>query len=195
MKNETKVELLVMALLIGVGAWLRVVLQDLPNVAPVAASSLLAAVYFRRATWALAVPLLMLAISDLFIGSYHFGLMLVVYGMLAVPVACRKVLQRHCSLSRGATNRGGVDAVLPLLKFLGCAVVASTLFFVTTNFAHWWIYDMYPHTMSGLLECYVNALMFFRYTLIGDVVFSTVLFSVYATVHVMGTVGVFRTAR
>jgi len=176
-KNMTKMELFVLVSLIGGGAWMRVMLTDFPNVAPVAACTLWATVYFRRATWALAVPLLTMAISDVFIGSYHGGQMAVVYVMLALPVACRKFLQRNCSLN------GRTEVVAPLMKFVGCAAVASILFFVVTNFAHWCFYDMYPRTMPGLVQCYVGALPFFRYTLTGDFVFAASLFSSYAAAH------------
>jgi len=195
MKNEMKVEFFVLVLLISVGAWLRVMLQDLPNVAPVVATTLMAAMYFRRATWALTVPLLTMAISDLFIGSYQLGLMAVVYCMLSLPIACRKILQRHCALDQGAAARHGANVIAALLKFLGCAVVTSTLFFVVTNFSHWWIYHMYPHTVSGLAQCYVQAIPFFRYALVGDIVFATALFSIYAMAHAMAAAGVFRAAR
>jgi hypothetical protein len=54
------------------------------------------------------------------------------------------------------------------------------LFFLVTNFAHWWFFGMYAHTVAGLIECYVQALPFFRYTLTGDGLFAGMFFGAYA---------------
>jgi hypothetical protein len=47
------------------------------------------------------------------------------------------------------------------------------VFFVGTNFAHWLLTDMYAKSLDGLVLCYVNALPFFRGTLLGDALFVT----------------------
>lgn len=47
--------------------------------------------------------------------------------------------------------------------------IASLTFFILSNFGSW--YFWYPHTLSGLLACYIAALPFFRNTLISDLVF------------------------
>ncbi|MCH2127631.1 MAG: hypothetical protein MK179_00745 [Pirellulaceae bacterium] len=178
MKNVAKADLFVWVALISVGAWLRVLLQDLPNVAPVIAVAMMAAVYFRQAGWAWSVPILTMAISDVFLGSYHGGLMLVNYAMLALPVVCRHFLKRHCSL--GAQN----SEIAAMAKFVGCAAVASVLFFVVTNFAFWCFFDMYPRTLVGLTQCYIQALPFFRYSFLGDFVFAASIYSIYLGAHV-----------
>lgn len=46
---------------------------------------------------------------------------------------------------------------------------ASFLFFLLSNFGVW--YNWYPHTWSGLLECYLLAVPFYKNTLLGDLVF------------------------
>ena len=64
--------------------------------------------------------------------------------------------------------------------FLAIAVVISSLqFCLITNFAVWLAPNtLYPKTFSGLIECYVMALPFFRNSLLGDVVYTTVFFTV-----------------
>lgn len=47
--------------------------------------------------------------------------------------------------------------------------LASFFFFLISNFGVW--LSWYPQTWSGLLDCYVMALPFYRNTLIGDLVF------------------------
>ena len=58
-------------------------------------------------------------------------------------------------------------------------LLAATAFFVVTNFGVWALADgsRYPHTLAGLLDCYVQAIPFFRNTLISMAVFLPLLFS------------------
>ena len=46
---------------------------------------------------------------------------------------------------------------------------ASFAFFLISNLGVWWY--SYPHTVSGLIACYVLAIPFYKYTLIGDMIF------------------------
>ena len=55
---------------------------------------------------------------------------------------------------------------------LGGALAGSLVFYLSTNLAHWWLTTDYPHTTSGLVECYVAALPFYRWTPVGDLVWS-----------------------
>ena len=54
-----------------------------------------------------------------------------------------------------------------------CSLLASVLFFLVTNFGCWLWFDLYEHSVSGLVHCYAQALPFFRYTLAGDLVFAS----------------------
>jgi hypothetical protein len=61
---------------------------------------------------------------------------------------------------------------------MGSAAATSVSFYLLSNFAVWSAYDMYPKTLSGLMTCYAMAIPFFRGTLVGDLVFTAVLFAV-----------------
>src|SRR3989344_380768 len=52
---------------------------------------------------------------------------------------------------------------------LGVTLFASAQFYLLTNFAVWAFGTLYPKTAAGLLSSYINALPFFRNTLLGDV--------------------------
>jgi hypothetical protein len=56
---------------------------------------------------------------------------------------------------------------------------SSFQFFVLTNFAVWLTGLMYPKTLEGLIQCYIMALPFFRNSLVGDYIYTTVLFGLY----------------
>ncbi len=163
-------------LLIGSGVGLRLACQDLPNFAPVAAVALFAGYFFRSSLLALCVPLAVMGISDWFVGGYHWGVMAVVYAMLACPALLGPWLRRTFVFQ----DRRPAQRLAPLAGLVTCGLLSSILFFVVTNFAVWAAFDSYAANWTGLMHCYAAAIPFFRYTLAGDLFFGLVLFSTYA---------------
>lgn len=62
---------------------------------------------------------------------------------------------------------------------LGTGLGTAVLFYLVTNFGVWAFGKgvQYPHTPAGLLDCYVQALPFFRNHVVGTLAFSALLFS------------------
>ena len=58
------------------------------------------------------------------------------------------------------------------------ALLGPTSFFVVSNYAVWATGGMYPHTMSGLLACYVAAIPFYRNDLIATAIVAGLAFGV-----------------
>ncbi len=54
-------------------------------------------------------------------------------------------------------------------------LVASLLFFVVTNFGVW-LSGWYGYTIEGLSACYIAAIPFYRNQVLGDVLFTALLF-------------------
>ena len=146
----------------------RLAFQDLPNFSPVAAIALFAGYYCRDLRLALALPPIVMAISDLFIGSYDIVTMIVVYALLALPAVFG---------SQVAKSSKGVKAT-PWL--LASSLGGSVCFFLGTNLAVFVQSSMYENSMAGLLKCYTLALPFFKYTVSGDLIFGCVIFVTYA---------------
>ena len=117
---------------------------------------------------------MVMALSDLVIGGYTWQMMLLVYAMLALPVALRSFLRRQLTLT------GDQPKWKPVAGLLGCSLGASLAFFLVTNFGSWLWFGMYENSLAGLLACYTAAVPFFRYTLAGDLVFACLLFGGYA---------------
>lgn len=135
-----------------------------PNFTPLAAAALFAGFYFRRWWAAAAVPLTALLIGDSLIGGYAPGVMITVYAAMLVPLAWRRWLRGRLSPAR-----------------VGAAALASSaVFFLSTNFAHWAFTRMFEPTLAGLAQCYAAALPFLKYTVAGDLVWSGVIFGIYA---------------
>lgn len=132
------------------------------NFAPVGALALLGGFVLPRkhAVW---LPLSAMAISDLIIGTHN--LMLWTWGSFA--------LIAFLSSAYASKRSIGAPAV-----FVG-AIGSGLLFFIVTNFGVWLMSGMYTPTVSGLIQCYYNALPFFRNTLLGDVFFSASFYAAY----------------
>ena len=76
-------DILTATLLVCMGVVLRLGLEDYPNVSPVAALALLAGYILRGRVLALAVPLIVLTMSDLYFGGYAPKVMVSVYALVA----------------------------------------------------------------------------------------------------------------
>jgi len=135
-----------------------------PNFTPITAIALFGGVYFSRKT-ALILPMLAMLISDLFIGLYDFKLMAVVYLSFLLAVGLGFMLKKN------KTQKWHLVA--------GGAILASVLFFVVTNFAVWAFSPWYSKTITGLIQCYIMGLPFFKNTLLGNLFYTSVLFGAY----------------
>lgn len=65
---------------------------------------------------------------------------------------------------------------LSAFRFAGCAVAASTAYFMISNFGVWLAWGIYPHTREGLIACYVAALPYYRTSSLSTLVGGAVLF-------------------
>ena len=130
-----------------------------PNFTPIAAMALFGGAYFADKRLAFIVPLAAMLLSDLIIG-FHTG-MPVVYFSFALMVLIGMRMSKNIN---------------PKSVAIG-ALSASILFFLVTNFAVWMMSTtLYSKDFSGLTACYVAAIPFFHNTLLGDLLFTSVLF-------------------
>lgn len=132
------------------------------NFTPVLAIALFAGAYFNQKYVAFIVPMVVLFVSDLFLGLH--ASMWGVYTAMLIAILIGSALK----------NRIRISSVLL------ASLSASVVFFLLSNFAVWtggWC--GYPMTTSGFILCYEMALPFFRNELLGTLVFSGVLFGAY----------------
>lgn len=142
-----------------------------PNMAPMAALALFAGCYVSGRV-GLILAFGAMAFSDILghwfqiptMGFYNRGTMLTVYLAIALT-ACM-----------GALLRGRVSA----WSVAAASLAGTAVFFLSTNFACWLDPLMgYSQDLAGLGRCYFNAIPFARYTLIGDLFYSGILFGIY----------------
>lgn len=132
-----------------------------PNFAPVGAIALFGGAHFRNRFSAFAVPLVVLFLSDLFIGFHRT--MPFVYVGFSIIVLMGMLLR----------NRRSVLAVCCL------SLATSLVFFVVSNFGFWALGTIYPKTATGLLSSYIAAIPFFQFTVAGDLFYCAIMFGGY----------------
>ena len=62
------------------------------------------------------------------------------------------------------------------LRIINTALLASLIFFLITNFSVFLTSSLYPKNMIGLIECYTLAIPFFLNTIMGNVIYSLIMF-------------------
>ena len=165
-KKRKILELIIVLILILIGVSLRL-LPHPPNFAPILAIALFGGVYLSRKI-AFVLPILAMVISDIFIGYYGIILMVSVYGVFLLSVILGLWLKKH---KKWYTVGGS-------------AVLSAVLFFLITNFAVWAFNPWYAKTFSGIVQCYLMAIPFFKNTLLGNLFYVTIFFGAYEIAEV-----------
>jgi hypothetical protein len=129
------------------------------NFTPVAAIALFGAAYLNRKQSVL-VPLALMMISDLFLGLHNT--ILFTWGSFALIVVLGFAFNKKPTA----------------LRIGAMSLVSSLLFYLITNFGVW-LMGWYPHTLKGLVDCYVLALPFLRDFTVATVLYSAVFFGAY----------------
>lgn len=149
------------------GVILRLI-PHLPNFAPIAAIALFGSVYLpfgkngMHKKYAIVIPIIAMLIGDYFIGFYNPWVLISVYGSFLIIGLIGLWLKNHKTM----------------LNIVGASLSGSIIFFLVTNFSMWAIpHSFYPHNLQGLLTCYTMGLPFFRNTILGDLFYIGVMFS------------------
>lgn len=151
------------AILMVIATVISRILPHPPNFTPILAVSLFSGAYLTDRKLALVVPILAMFVSDLYLGFHD--LMPVVYGFMVLSVLFGKQIGTSVSKSFGYT------------------FVGSVLFFVVTNVAVWATSGMYTLDLVGLRHCFVMAIPFFQNSILGDLVYSGILFGTMALLN------------
>lgn len=175
LRNSWLSDSLLVTGLILIGFLARVTLADVPNFSPVAALALFAGFWLSRPYLAWIVPFAVMFSTDAYLdrGGYELPVQMMVYGTLALPCLLGQLVRRtnqrdQAKLSVKQPSRFRRGMVLAVQ--LGSSTLAgAVLFFVGTNLACFWYW--YDHSAAGLSSCFVNAIPFFRFTLLGDLTF------------------------
>ena len=125
-----------------------------PNFSPILASAITAPLLIKDRLFGIAIPIVAMFLSDVILGFHPYQF--VIYCTILTIALVSPMKKNYTML--GIMALGG-----------------SVLFFITTNFAVWAIWDYYPKTIEALLTCYTLALPFFKNTLISTCLFTGLL--------------------
>lgn len=156
-------QLIFLVAIIAFSLILRLV-PHLPNFSPVMGVALFAGVYFNNKWFAPIIPLVILLITDYFLGFYPEIAFVYIPFLISVLLGF------------------GLRKRLNPLNLLGFSLLSSVLFFIISNFGTFLLGNAYPQTMAGLMECYTLAIPFFRNALLGDIFFTFAIFGFYELV-------------
>jgi hypothetical protein len=151
---------LVLCAMIAAAAFTRL-MPHLPNFTAVGAMALFGGAYFSSKKLAFAVPLIAMFLTDLILG-FHSTILSVYIAFALIVVIGMTMLQK----------KKAVNIIL-------ASLTAAVSFFLITNFAFWLTGVLYPVTPAGLAECYIAAIPFFGYTLIGNLFYAGVMFGLF----------------
>ncbi|HYC80083.1 MAG TPA: DUF6580 family putative transport protein, partial [Candidatus Binatia bacterium] len=65
---------------------------------------------------------------------------------------------------------------------VGASIASSVIFFLVTNLPFVHSVSLYPYTLDGTITSYINALPFFKNTILGDLFYVSVFFGAYELV-------------
>ena len=161
--NQNTVRTLIVISMMLLVAFTRM-LPHAPNFTAVMAVALFGGAKFKRTSFAILIPLLVMLVTDIFIGFY--SLMPVVYGCIALTTLMGMYAGKKSSA----------------LFIIGASLLSSIIFFLATNAAVWYHDPLHTQNVAGLIACYDEAIPFFRNQLFGDLFFNFVLFGSYRLV-------------
>jgi hypothetical protein len=136
--------------------------------------ALFGAAYFSKRYWAFIIPIVSMWLADLVLNnivySRYFDHFIWFY--------------QGCYWTYGAFILIGLVGFMTLKRIriqnlILASLLSSIAFFLLSNYGVWASTNMYPKDFSGLITCYVAGLPFFKNTLMGDLVYSGVLFGAF----------------
>lgn len=173
MENKITLQNTVIIGMILIVAFSRLLIH-IPNFSPVAAMGLFGAAYFSKRYLAFLVPFVGLFLSNLFLNNvvyaqYFDGFTLFVPSDIYVYSAFAIVILIGSGLLKKVN----------LINVIGSSLLASIVFFLVTNVSSFLTLPIYPKNVTGLIGAYTAGIPFFKYTLVGDLLFVGVLFGGY----------------
>ena len=144
------------------------------NFTPIGGMALFGAAYYSKRYWVFIIPLVSMWLADLVLNN-------VVYARYFDHFVW---FYQGCYWTYGAFILIGLIGIVTLKKtrvqnIILASLLASIVFFLVSNYGVWASATMYPKDFSGLITCYTAGLPFFKNTLLGDLVYTGVLFGAF----------------
>lgn len=173
MKNSNKHTNIGLAIGMIIAAVIFRIIPHPFNITPLIGIALFSGAKIENKKLSILIPVITFLLSDVLLSyinnySFYHSTILFTYGSILLIVLLGRYLQNQS---------------FNIVKTTGFTLLSSLLFFVISNFGVWLFGNMYSMNLEGLINCYVMAIPFNRFTWLGDLVFTFVLFEVYEIVN------------
>ena len=175
MHKQSTNSVLIAILLILAAAISRVVMYP-HNFSPMIGMAVFGGAILKDKRLAFALPIFSMFLSDLMFEIFHIAPGFWGWGQLAGYCIFALITVIAFSLKR-----------INVYTVAGYSILSSAIFFLLSN-ASFFVFDnplyhTYAQNWNGFYNCYVQALPFFRTSLIADLVYCGILFGVYQLVY------------
>ncbi|MEM9410607.1 MAG: DUF6580 family putative transport protein [Planctomycetota bacterium] len=150
-------------------------LLDWPNFKPVGAVAIFLGYWMRRLDVSALAVVIIMFVSDFWIGFYDIRLMLAVYGSMVLACAIGFVAKPQLDSSESLLSES--------LKIVAASLIAAIAFFFVTNSAVWLLGNGYAPNLSGWIAALIAGIPFFKFTVCGNALFTLLLFSTYRLIE------------
>lgn len=165
---------IIISAMILLAAFSRII-PHMPNFSPLGAIGLFGAAHFQKKWQAFFIPIAATWLSDLFINNviyaqyntefvwFYQGFYWQYGSYVLITLAGLLILRK-----------------VNTQKVLVSVFASTVIFFLISNFGVWQGSTFYPQNFSGLITCYEAGIPFIKGTLLGDIIYSCVLFGSFA---------------
>ena len=139
------------------------------NFTPLAAIALFGAAHFRNKYFMFLIPMLAVYLSDLCINYFIYNKSFIWFydGFLWQYSVYLLIIILGIFLFKNKIN---------INKVILGSLASSFIFYMISNFGVWFLSSMYSKDLAGLVSCYVAAIPFYKWTMLGDIFYSVILF-------------------
>ncbi|MDQ7818038.1 MAG: DUF6580 family putative transport protein [Melioribacteraceae bacterium] len=141
------------------------------NFSPLGAISLFGAAYFKQRWQAFLVPVIAAWVSDLFINNILYSHLYPTFTLFYEGFFWQYGSYVFITL-------GGLFILkkINVSRLVTASLFSSSIFYIVTNFGFWISSPFYTKDFHGLITCFVAAIPFIKGTILGDAIFSSVMF-------------------
>lgn len=150
------------------------IIPHMPNFSPLGTIGLFGAAYFSKKWQVFLIPIVATWLSDLFINN-------VIYGQYYPEFTWfyQGFYWQYGSYLLIALAGIFIFKKVNSQRVIAGALTSTAIFFLVSNFGCWIGSTTYPQNFVGLMTCYAAGIPFLKGTLLGDLVYSGMLFGTF----------------
>ena len=172
--NWIDIQTIVVSLVVLVVSFLRVI-PHIHNFSPIIALAIFGALHYKNKSLSYIVPIISLWFSDFLINNFIYkisneNITFLYEGFYWQYISYLTIIFLSLNFNKKK---------ITILNVLFLTLSSSLIFFVITNFGYWLTSSTYSNNLSGLFECYVAGIPFYKGTLFGTLFYTPAFIGTY----------------